>query len=245
VRKTWIIGHRGASGHAPENTMASFRRAVELGATFIETDLRLSRDARFVAIHDATLDRTTNGKGLVRDFTLEQLRGLDAGSWYDAKFAGERIPTIEEILDFAHDADVVFYLEVKQESAWGMHHGLVEALRKAKEAARAVVISFDPRLLEDVRRLDSTQMTGLLYEHALANPIEAAKKVGARQIEPRADLVTKEVVEAAHRADLQVAAWTENEPEKMRALIAAGVNGIMTDFPDRLRDVIESLSPAK
>src|SRR5579864_1864121 len=108
MKRPWVIAHRGASGHAPENTLASFRRAVELGATFIETDLRLSRDARFVAIHDGTLDRTTNGRGLVRDFTLDQLRELDAGSSFAPEFAGERIPTIEEIFAFARETDVGF-----------------------------------------------------------------------------------------------------------------------------------------
>src|ERR1039457_1736716 len=96
MRAPWIIAHRGASGHAPENTMAAFERAVALGAQFIETDLHLTRDARFVAIHDKTLERTTNGKGAVRDFTLAELRELDAGMWFDRQFMGQRIPTLEE-----------------------------------------------------------------------------------------------------------------------------------------------------
>jgi glycerophosphoryl diester phosphodiesterase len=226
--------------------MASFRRAVELGATFIETDLRLSHDARFVALHDATLDRTTNGRGMVRDFTLAQLRGLDAGSWYAPEFAGERIPTLEEILTFAREADVVFYLEVKHDAAaWGVHHGLATALRAAKEAARTVVISFEPRILENLRRLDATQLTGLLFEQPLADPVEAALKVGARQLAPRADLVTPELIAAARDAGMQVVTWTVNEPEQMRALAALGVNGIMTNYPDRLRDVLNQLSTAK
>src|SRR5437762_13057428 len=92
-----VIAHRGASGNAPENTMAAFKKAVALGANFIETDLQLSRDARFVAIHDATVNRTTNGQGTVHDMTLTELRRLDAGSWFGSEFAGERIPTLEEI----------------------------------------------------------------------------------------------------------------------------------------------------
>ena len=111
----WVVAHRGASGHAPENTLAAFRRAVELGARFIETDLQLSRDARFVAIHDDTLDRTTTGRGAVKDFTLPELRELDAGSWFAPKFAGERIPTLKEVLEFARKADVALFLEVKAE----------------------------------------------------------------------------------------------------------------------------------
>lgn len=233
-----MIGHRGAAGHAPENTMASFRRAVELGAAFIETDLRLSHDARFVAMHDPTVDRTTNGKGLVRDFTLDELRGLDAGSWFGPEFAGERIPSIEEILAFARDVNIVVYLEVKLEDAWGVHHALVSALRAAEEAARTMIISFDAVLLENIRKLDATLLTGFLYEKPTPGAIEKAQSIGARQILPRADLVTPELVKAAHEADLQVATWTANEPEQMRALISADINGIMTNYPDRLCEVI-------
>ena len=246
MKRPWIIAHRGASGHAPENTMAAFRRAVELGAAFIETDLRLSHDARFVAMHDPTLDRTTNGRGLVRDFTLEQLRELDAGSWYGPEFTGEKIPTIEEILTFAREADTVFYLEIKHDAAaWGMHHGLATALRAAGEAARTVVISFDPRTLENLRRLDATQLTGFLYELPLQNPIEIALKVGARQLAPRADLVTPELIREARDAGIQVVTWTVNEPGQMRALAAAGVNGIITNYPDRMRDAFPHPAPAR
>src|SRR5690348_9498353 len=98
MRMPWVIAHRGASGHAPENTFAAFRRAIELGAQFIETDLHLTRDAKFVAIHDSMLERTSNGRGAVHEATLAELRKLDFGLWYDREFAGERIPTLEDIL---------------------------------------------------------------------------------------------------------------------------------------------------
>jgi glycerophosphoryl diester phosphodiesterase len=241
----WIIGHRGASGHAPENTLASFRRAVELGARFIETDLRLSHDAQFVAMHDATLDRTSNGRGLVRDFTLAQLRELDAGSWYGREFAGEKIPTLEEILNFAREADVVFYLEIKHEAGWGIHHGVAGALRAANEAARTVVISFDASMLGNLRRLDAGLLMGFLFENPLGDVLEKAQKIGARQICPRGDLVTRELLSGAQDAGLQVAAWTVNEPARMDALISMGVNGIMTDYPDRLREAVNRASARK
>lgn len=236
----WVIGHRGASGHAPENTLAAFERAVELGAGFIETDLHLTRDARFVAIHDRTLERTTNGQGAVRDFTLAQLRNLEAGLWYDRKYMGERIPTIEEILSFARNHDIVVYLELKYEAAWGMHHALVGALRNPEDAARTVVISFDPGTLADLRKLDATIMTGVLVDEARADLVKASVDAGARQLCPRSTLVTSALVEEAHRSDLHIATWTVNDPEEMRAVIAAGVDGVMTDFPDRLRSVIDS-----
>ena len=137
MRKPWVIAHRGASGHAPENTLAAFERAVQLGAGFIETDLHLTRDARFVAIHDATLERTTKARGNVHDFTLAELRKLDAGMWFDREFMGQRIPTLEEVLQFGKEHDVIFYLEVKYDAAWGMHHSLAAELHKSQSTARS------------------------------------------------------------------------------------------------------------
>jgi glycerophosphoryl diester phosphodiesterase len=129
----WTIAHRGASGHAPENTMAAFGRAVELGARFIETDLQVTRDAQVIALHDFTLDRTTSGKGQAHLSTLEEIRALDAGSWFGDHgsngFRGERVPTLREILDFAKQNDVILYLEIKSGPAWGVEHAVVAALR--------------------------------------------------------------------------------------------------------------------
>jgi glycerophosphoryl diester phosphodiesterase len=239
MRSPWIIAHRGASGHAPENTFAAFERAVELGAGFIETDLQLTRDAQFVAIHDAYLDRTTNGHGPVGDRTLAELRELDAGKWFDRQFMDQRIPTLEEILQFARERDIVFYLEIKQGVAWGMHQTLVGVLGKAQNAAHTLVISFDPATLDSVRRFEPAMMTGLLVDKSKGDSIQAALEVGARQICPHVDLVTLEMVERAHRADLHVVTWTVNDADKMRAAMDAGVDGIMTDLPDRLRAVVE------
>jgi len=221
--------------------MSAFRRAVDMGAEFIETDLHLTRDARFVAIHDTTLDRTTNGHGAVRDMTLAQLRELDAGKWFDREFMDERIPTLEEILKFAKDRDVVFYLELKYDSAWGMHHALVGALRGVENASRTVVISFDRAQVEAVRRLDPGIMTGLLVETMDGDSVKVATDIGARQLCPRADLVTPEFVMCAHEKDLLVATWTVDHVEEMRRVIRAGVDGVMSNFPDRLREVVSSL----
>jgi glycerophosphoryl diester phosphodiesterase len=232
--KTWVIAHRGASAQAPENTMAAFRRAVELGSKFVETDLQLTKDARLVAMHDATLERTTNGRGLVKDYTLAEIRELDAGSWFGPQFARERVPTIENIIDFAREADIVFYLEVKSANMWGVEHALVGALRAAKEAAHAAVLSFDINALANVRRLDPTLMSGYLFDKPRPDVAQQAVGVGARQLAPRRDLLTRELVQQAHASSLQVVTWTVNEPAEMRTAIATGVNGIMTDYPDRL-----------
>ncbi len=219
--------------------MAAFRRAVELGATFIETDLQLTRDAHLVAMHDATVERTTNGKGPVRNLTLAQVRALDAGAWFAPQFAGQRVPTLAEILEFAREADVVFYLEVKAAGTWGVEHALVNVLREARIAAHTAVLSFDPQALDNVRRRDPTLITGLLFDHALDDAPGAAWEVGARQLAPRADVVTPQLVEKAHASGLQVVTWTVNEPAEMRKAMAAGVDGIMTDYPDRLATTLK------
>src|SRR6267143_4328122 len=229
-----VIAHRGASGNAPENTLAAFRKAVALGATFIETDLQLSRDAHFVAIHDATVNRTTNGQGAVHDMKLAELRRLDAGSWFGSEFAGEHIPTLEEILDFAKKHDVVFYLELKPSGSWGGEHALIASLRESGEIPRTVVISFDVAILESLRKTEPTLMTGVLYDGQLEKPLDRAVEIGARQLAVRGDLVTPALLTEARKRDLQVVCWTVNHPAHMRLLIDAGVDGIMSDYPDRL-----------
>jgi len=229
-----LIAHRGASGHAPENTLAAFKKAVALGATFIETDLHLSRDAHLVAIHDDTLNRTTNGQGAVHNMTLAELRRLDAGSWFGSEFGGERIPTLEELLEFSKKNDVLFYMEIKPDGTWGGEHALVGALRESGEIPRTVVICFDPGVVLNLRKIEPTLMTGLLYDGQIENPIDKAVQIGARQLVVRGDLVTPAMIAQAQKKDLQIVCWTVNHPAHMRMLMAAGVDGIMSDYPDRL-----------
>ena len=232
-----LIAHRGASGYAPENTLAAFRKAVAMGLAFIETDLQLTRDARFVAIHDDTVNRTTNGQGNVHDLTLAEIRRLDAGSWFGSAFAGERVPTLEETLEFAKRHDVVFYLELKPGGSWGGEHALIGALRESGEFARVVVISFDSALVAAVRRVEPTLMTGLLCDGQIDKPIEKTLEIGARQLVIRGNLVTPAMIAEAKRHDLQVICWTVNHPAHLRLLASAGVAGIMSDYPDRLNAV--------
>jgi len=233
------IAHRGASGYAPENTLAAFRRAVAQGVSFIETDLHLTRDAHFVAIHDETVDRTTNGHGPIQNMTLAEVRRLDAGSWFASEFIGERVPTLDETLEFARKNDVLFYLELKPTGFWGGEHALISQLRNSSEIARSVIISFDPVILASLRKIEPTLMTGLLHDGKLSDPFGKATEIGARQMVVRGDLVTPNFLQQARSLDLQVVCWTVNSPAHMRMLIAAGVQGIMTDYPDRLLSVLK------
>jgi glycerophosphoryl diester phosphodiesterase len=219
------IAHRGASGYAPENTLAAFRRAVSQGVSFIETDLHLTRDAHFVAIHDDTVDRTTGGHGAVNQLTLAEIRRLDAGSWFASEFIGERIPTLTEILEFTRKHDVVFYLELKPTGFWGGEHALISSLRESGEIPRVIVISFDAAILAALRKIEPTLMTGLLHDGKIRDPFEQALEIGARQLAVRGDLVTPNFLKEAHKRDLQVVCWTINSPAHMRLLEASGVDG--------------------
>jgi len=146
-------------------------------------------------------------------------------------------------LAFSRQHDVIFYFEIKYDAAWGMHHALAAALHNGDNAARSIVISFDPATLLSLRRLDASIMLGLLAEDAKPGLVKNALECGARQVCPRFDLITPELVNEAHRADLHVVTWTVNEREKMRTAIDRGVDGIMTDLPDRLRAMIEDKQP--
>jgi len=156
-----------------------------------------------------------------------------------AKFAGERIPTLEEISNFPKKNDVVFYLEIKPGGSWGGEHALVGALRESGEIPRAVVICFDAAVVLNLRKIEPTLMSGLLYDGQLEKPIDKAVEIGARQLVVRGDLVTPAMIAEAQKKSLQIVCWTVNHPAHMRMLMAAGVDGIMSDYPDRLAAAVK------
>lgn len=164
---------------------------------------------------------------------------MDAGSWFASEFMGERIPTLEEILEFTKKNDVVFYLELKPSGFWGGEHALISALRDSGEIARSVIISFDAAILVALRKIEPTLMTGLLYNGQIDDPFGKASEIGARQIAVRGDMVTPNFLQEARKRDLQVVCWTVNSPAHMRMLVSAGVDGIMSDYPDRLLTVLK------
>ena len=138
----------------------------------------------------------------MHDLTLNELRRLDAGSWFGSEFTGERIPTLEEILEFSKKHDVVFYLELKPTGSWGGEHALIGALRNSGEIARTIVISFDASILEALRKIEPTLMTGLLFDGQVEEPMPRAVEIGARQLAVRGDLVTPTLLAEARKRDL-------------------------------------------
>ncbi len=229
------IGHRGAAGSAPENTLASFRRAVALGVDGVELDLRRTRDGALVVIHDETLDRTTSGTGRVAERALAEIRTLDAGSWMGPEFAGERVPTLEEVAT-ALPERIALFLEVKAIS-WqnpAIAEDVARVLREAGLLARARVSSFDHRLLRRLRALLPELRTGALFELLPADPVGLARACGALALHPSFEYLDAELVEAAHRAGLEVFTWTVNAAADIDRAGSLGIEGIMSDYPERL-----------
>ena len=230
-----IVAHRGACGYAPENTMAAFDLAVELGADYLELDLRVTRDGHLVVIHDETVSRTTDGVGRVDELTLRELRALDAGGWFDPRFAGQRIPTFEEVLDRYHGR-IGLLVEMK---GGADHPDLVERVAAALERRGAhlkpqglILQSFDRRLVvESLKRLPGVPR-GLLLDSAVPEPELAALARWTRFANLRVDAVDAAFVDAAHRSGLAVWTWTVRDTSAMRRALDAGVDGIITDYPD-------------
>ena len=232
------IAHRGASGECPENTLAAFRRAIEQSAGMIECDLQLTADGHVVVCHDWTVNRTTGGEGRVGELSLAQLRALDAGSWRGPRFAGERIPTLEELLDLAIPRTQL-NLELKCRDGAEAAHRLAMAVLAAvsqRDGLDAVIFSsFDADALEAVRDVSPYAQIGILWSVPPFDLAwEIAQDLGAVALHPAVESVTPEVVEAAHEHGLAVYVWTVNDLDQMIALARMGVDGIFSDVPGRM-----------
>ena len=240
-----VIAHRGFSGVAPENTLAAFRKAIDVGADMFELDVLLSKDGRVVVIHDDTLERTTDGEGAVSARTLEELRALDAGSWFAPEFNRERIPTLEETLELAKDR-ILVNIEIKTEAVTDRAQGgivdkTLELVRRLGMMDQIVISSFDPRALAHARELDPGVKTASLYdaerqEHL--SPEEVMAEVASNGFNLSRKQVDESIVEACHRLGRPVAVYTVNEIPEMQRVLDLGADAIFTDYPDRLLEVL-------
>ncbi|MFN0118027.1 MAG: glycerophosphodiester phosphodiesterase [Elusimicrobiota bacterium] len=240
----WVIGHRGAMGHAPENTMASFEQAFHLGSDMLEFDVRLTKDNIPVVVHDCNLDRTSNKPLRVNELMAKDIIELDAGSWFDLRFAGERIPRLSTLLKWAAPKKnkagqpATFFVELKVDGDEKRRETLIQAVLKElkdnKVINRSVVISFDEPILAMLHKLSPTTASGFLYSDFLYDALDRAKNLKTNHILPRKDRVTGDLVEEAHQAGMSVVAWTADRLDEFRKLVVWGVDGIATNYPDRL-----------
>ena len=234
--KVLVIGHRGALGHAPENTMASFRRGLELGSDLIELDVHMSRDGALVVMHDGDVSRTTDGRGHIKDMTLDEIKRLDAGGWFDEGFRSERVPTLDEVLEWARPR-VPLVVEIKGDPhpASGIEQALLDLLRAHDMLARVMVISFHHDSVKRARELEPSLATGILYTGRLADTVGAAQAADARSVRPSWSYWSAETVAEVHRAGLTASSWVANDETRADYLADMGVDSIGSDFPDRLR----------
>lgn len=246
-RRPLSIAHRGASADAPENTLAAVRRAVELGADVVELDVQRSKDGALVVVHDTTLARTTNVRQVfpgrapwrVADFTHEELQRLDAGSWKSRDHAGERVPTLAEALDVICVSSASLQLELK---APGVYPGIVTDLVSALTAfpgaleltpagPRVVVQSFHFAAMKELKTRLPGLTVGLLGAPAVANL--PALSTWADQVNPHHWALDRWYVEQVHRHGMACLVWTVDRPSAMRRALRLGVDGVITNRPDR------------
>ena len=229
------IAHRGASGTFPENTLSAFRAAIDAGADMCELDVQLTRDGAVVVIHDETVERTTDGKGEVAELTLEELKRLDAGAKFKGgAIKGERIPTLEEVFALT-SGKCGLNIELK---AGGVEHQVAQIMQARNAFGDSIVSSFDWEYLKNIQQLHFNIRIGLLAEEKPVDLMMSAVAMRAHAINPRWDMVTADLCKAAHERGLKVYTWTVDADARMRALIECGVDGIMTNYPERLRTVV-------
>lgn len=235
-----VYAHRGASGVCPENTMAAFRKAVELGAGGIETDVQMTSDGVLVLCHDEKVDRTTNGRGLLASMNWSEVQALDAGSWFAPQFAGERIPTLEQLLDLVVESGIMLNIEIKSGLVIypGIEAKAIELVRRAGLGERVIFSSANHFSLVECKRHAPEIRTGILYIEGLVDPWLYAKHIGANALHPLYHGVRPELVTGAHAAGLAVNTWTVDDPKAISYMAQCGVDGIITNYPDRVLEVL-------
>ncbi len=249
LNKPLVIGHRGNSGNAPANTMEAIRQAIDIGVDMIEIDVRLTKDRIPVLIHNDTVDETTDGKGLVSDMSFDQIRKLDAGSWKDKKYKGEKIPSLIEALDYTKDK-VCLSIDLKEEAAIPE---VVKAIQDANRVDSVVICGCIEHQAKAIWQLDKNLSVLLNTDSKLdrlakkENKADFIREYIGRACRERFSVlnvnykfVTDELIYRAHLRGLSVWAWTVDEEENMRQLVEMGIDAIYSNYPERVMKVLKS-----
>jgi glycerophosphoryl diester phosphodiesterase len=237
--KLLIIAHRGASGYAPENTLAAFKKAIELKADYIELDVQLTKDGELVIIHDSNVARTTNGTGEVCELTYEEIRKLDAGKWFHMKFSEQRIPTLQEVITVC-SGKIGLLIEIKNPNLYpSIAEKLALELKKnnldAPQNDEVIVQSFDFELLKTFNKFAPNIPLGLLVKYRVQGISNIQLKEWSslvNYLNPNKALVTKRFIRRIHSNKLKVFPYTVRDKKSIKRLIDSKVDGIVTDYPD-------------
>ena len=230
-----LLAHRGDLANAPENTLPSFSQAIQKGADGVELDAKLTVDGHVIVIHDPTVERTTDGEGKVASFTLESIRKLDAGTWFDPKFAGTQVPLLEEVFETV-GKDRLINIELTNYSTPkdGLTQKVCELIQRHNNAKQIIFSSFFPSNLKIASQILPAVPRGLLAMPGLIGLW--ARSFGFmfgdyQALHPHISSVTREQISRAHRVNRRVHVWTANTPEEVNRLKEWGVDGIFTDDP--------------
>lgn len=243
-----IVGHKGAAGHAPENTLASFQKAIDLGADMIEIDVHFSKDGEVVVFHDEEVSRTTNGEGMIHEFTLEEIKQLDAGAWFSDEYSGEEVPTLEETLDLIHGKlECVIDIKSKGHDYYdGFAERIVEIINEKNAKDWCIVQAYDDLYLEDAYEADSTIemkkiMMGEEETHLLSFYLNAKHFTDHRNmhefystLNPHFTTLSQRRIFRFKARGYKVFTYVVNEEQDMLKMLSMGVDGIITDFPDKM-----------
>lgn len=238
---TMVFGHRGAKAYAPMNTMAAFELAAEQGAHGVELDVHRSADGYPVILHDFTIDSTTDGSGTITDMTLAQIRELDAGSWFDERFAGAKIPTLDEVFEALGDR-LLFNVEIKseQQTSDGVEQVVADCIRRHNMTERVIVSSFNPLVLKNFRQVMPEVPLGYLVYEGIPESVRAMIQPDEYEAYHPHDVMIDAVLMAqARKHGHQVNTWTVNDPQRARELAKLGVSVIISDNPDVILDALK------
>ena len=245
MRQVMAIAHRGFSTAAPENTLAAFKKAIELHPEMMECDVRRTKDGAMVVIHDAAVDRTTNGKGRVAELTLAEIKGLDAGTWFSPEFAGEQVPTLDELLGLVKSSGVKLIIEIKEEST---EDEVIEIVRSREMVDEVIIGSFrhhiGVRMPELARGIPFSPIISIPHrvgEEEAVRLADEAAAVNGSIYAVNYQAVTPPLVRAVHAANMLMEAWTVDDEENVRKMVELGCDAIASNDPDLLLRVLADM----
>jgi glycerophosphoryl diester phosphodiesterase len=243
-----VIAHRGSSAIAPENTIAAFQRAIKDSADAVELDIHLSKDGELAVIHDDRIDRTTTGTGYVKKITLSEIQKYDAGSWFDQKYSGEIIPSLTDILSLCK-GKIGINIEIKSERSDAKISIIVkqcfDELSKYNNQTDILISSFDKRILEEIREIDTKITLGLLYDpfyKMIKNPVRLAVDLKVNYLVISNRFTSKRIVKSAHQNGLIVGTFTVNTEPQLHKVIESGVDAIITNDPSKTKKMLERIN---
>jgi len=220
MKKVEIVGHRGASGYAPENTILSFQKAIDIGCDRAELDVRLSKDNEIIVIHDAEVDRISNGHGLISEMNLAEIKELNCPE-------NQKIPTLQEVINLCKDK-IDLCIELKAE---GTPKAVNDIILKNQLLSSVIVISFDINLIREIKKLNPDIKVGFLFDEYNKEIWDFANLIPLEYICPKHSIADKEMIEKAHSQGLKIYTWTVNDKKIYNYLIDLGVDEMATDLP--------------